>query len=81
MWDYIEENLIVSLCGYTSYSDLKKKNGSGNSNENVNLVHFQTCRSLNLWESKLWFSCHPERMRLPKTEFENQFQDCKLCAM
>jgi hypothetical protein len=80
----MEQNLIVSLCEYTSFSDLKinlKKPGSRNSNENVNLVRFQTCRSLNLCESSLWFRCHPERMRLLKTELENQFQDCKICAM
>jgi len=63
----MEENLIVSLRGYTSFSNKNKKKGSGNSNENVNLVHFQTRRSLNLCESKLWFSCHPERMT-----FENR---------
>ena len=35
---------------------IKKKGGEGpgNSNENFNLVHFQTCRSMNLWESNLW---------------------------
>jgi len=59
----------------------EKKTGFGNSNKSVISEHFQTSRSLNLCESNLWFSCHPERMRLLKTELENQFHDCELCAM